>query len=864
MRPLRLRVEGITRFREEQEIDFEGNELELFAIVGETGSGKTSLLDSMTLALYGEVARVDGTQVSVREMVSQGLPSMQVMFDFQVGRDRFRVTRRIPALTSRAQAKVTLERLVDGVAEQYGPGSDRIRDTNAIIRRLVGLDFHGFTRSLLLPQGRFAEFLTGEADERRKLLSDLLDLHLFERMKKRAGELEGKARAAADAAERLLEDAFAHATPGALRAARVQAKEAAERERALTAARDQVVALAQRWAATERAAADLRTCAKEAADLAARAGGAGREAASFAARAEGVEERLAALRSALEARASDSAGAIAQREKAERAGGSLAELSAARERATRLVEERADAAEERATLERAREAIPSLVADADGRDAEARSAEIALADSEARLEEADAALEDAQHADAVAAVAAGLTPGDPCPVCGSPLEAIPEAPGTEAIERARAQRAEAKLAVGSTRKAAEAAARAATRTRTAADRAAKEVEDETARLGKREQRVAGMEADLVASSFPDGMPADPVVDLDGRIERLTALVAAEARARQALDDGRQACADAERDLTELRELLAELAGRLVLDPSPVVARASLAAGEDVSAPSLPPPVADATDAGALVERAAAVAAELGALADRLRALADDRAAAEPELLAEAAAVVGGLVPPADRLADLRMAVEDELAKARHSKTVGEQTAKELDRDVRKRRAMEADVRSQRTRAALMSALARELRADRIVTYLQGEALKLLCHAGSRHLLELSDRRYRLEYPGDEFHVVDGENGDERRHVRTLSGGETFLASLSLALALAEQVTSLAVTEKAQLESLFLDEGFGTLDPDTLEKVAGAIEHLGGDGRMVGVVTHVRALAERLPVRIEVQRTARGSTLSVAH
>jgi DNA repair protein SbcC/Rad50 len=294
-----------------------------------------------------------------------------------------------------------------------------------------------------------------------------------------------------------------------------------------------------------------------------------------------------------------------------------------------------------------------------------------------------------------------------------------------------------------------------------------------------------------------------------------------------------------------------------------VARASAAAGEDLAPPSLPPAPSGSADPRELVDRAAALATSLGDFADRLQVVADDRGAAEPQLLAEAAAAVGDLVPPADRLADLLMAVGEALTKARDARTVAEQTAKDLARDLRKRRELEADVKAQRARATLLSALAQELRADRIVAFLQGEALELLCHAGSRHLLALSDGRYRLEHAGDEFHAVDGENGDERRHVRTLSGGETFLASLSLALALAEQVTSLAVTEKAQLESLFLDEGFGTLDPDTLEKVAGAIEHLGGDGRMVGVITHVRALAERLPVRIEVQRTARGSTLSVA-
>lgn len=108
-------------------------------------------------------------------------------------------------------------------------------------------------------------------------------------------------------------------------------------------------------------------------------------------------------------------------------------------------------------------------------------------------------------------------------------------------------------------------------------------------------------------------------------------------------------------------------------------------------------------------------------------------------------------------------------------------------------------------------------------------------------------------------MVDRWNGDEERTVRTLPGGETFLASLSLALALSEQVRSLSITERARLDSLFLDEGFGTLDPDSLRVVQDAIEQLGGDGRLVGVITHVRDLAEALP-RIEVEKSTRGSRL----
>jgi exonuclease SbcC len=92
-------------------------------------------------------------------------------------------------------------------------------------------------------------------------------------------------------------------------------------------------------------------------------------------------------------------------------------------------------------------------------------------------------------------------------------------------------------------------------------------------------------------------------------------------------------------------------------------------------------------------------------------------------------------------------------------------------------------------------------------------------------------------------------------VKTLSGGETFLASLALALALAESLAGLASEDRTTdaLESLFLDEGFGTLDPETLAQVVQALDALHGGRRMVGVVTHLPELAAQLPARIEVSR-----------
>src|SRR5690606_3079464 len=99
--------------------------------------------------------------------------------------------------------------------------------------------------------------------------------------------------------------------------------------------------------------------------------------------------------------------------------------------------------------------------------------------------------------------------------------------------------------------------------------------------------------------------------------------------------------------------------------------------------------------------------------------------------------------------------------------------------------------------------------------------------------------------------------------KTLSGGETFLASLSLALALAEQVGQLAARGSTKREALFLDEGFGTLDSDTLDAVAAAIQELGSTGRMVGIVTHVRELAEAIPVQYRVKKIGNVSSVERA-
>ncbi len=125
---------------------------------------------------------------------------------------------------------------------------------------------------------------------------------------------------------------------------------------------------------------------------------------------------------------------------------------------------------------------------------------------------------------------------------------------------------------------------------------------------------------------------------------------------------------------------------------------------------------------------------------------------------------------------------------------------------------------------------------------------------SQTLMELSGGQYQLDRDDrNELWVIDYADAAARRPVHTLSGGETFQASLALALALSRQVIGLSGGMR-DLNSMFLDEGFGSLDEDTLETVGTTLERLSADSdRMIGIITHVPALAERVPVRFVVSR-----------
>ncbi|MHA6235754.1 AAA family ATPase [Pseudomonas fluorescens group sp. PF-69] len=171
----------------------------------------------------------------------------------------------------------------------------------------------------------------------------------------------------------------------------------------------------------------------------------------------------------------------------------------------------------------------------------------------------------------------------------------------------------------------------------------------------------------------------------------------------------------------------------------------------------------------------------------------------------------------------------------------------------------ADAYAEFQRWARLNALIGSATGDTFRKIAQAYNLDLLVHHANVQLRQLV-RRYRLKRGGSMLGllVMDTEMGDELRSVHSLSGGETFLVSLALALGLASMASS-----TLKIESLFIDEGFGSLDPESLQLAMDALDGLQAQGRKVAVISHVQEMHERIPVQIQVRRQGNGlSTLEV--
>jgi exonuclease SbcC len=189
MRPQRLTLKNFMPFRLSDgcahEMDF--STLDLFAITGPTGSGKSSLIDAIVWCLYGRTARYSSDSKGV---ISTGESVCEVAFDFTIGARWFRAVRRTGKTTESG-----LSELEGGEWVQDASGAEQLTKR---IEALLGLDFTSFTKTVILPQGNYAEFLLSEPSKRRDLLAKILELGVYSRVADRAKEVAGHAKTRAD------------------------------------------------------------------------------------------------------------------------------------------------------------------------------------------------------------------------------------------------------------------------------------------------------------------------------------------------------------------------------------------------------------------------------------------------------------------------------------------------------------------------------------------------------------------------------------------------------------------------------------------------------------------------------------------
>lgn len=877
MKPMLLELQAFGPFAGAERVDFEvlGRDGP-FLIAGQTGAGKTSILDAMCFALYGMSSGHHRDNLeAMRCRQSPWGTDTYVKFTFETEGEIYRFERLLECKRSKLSPRQNvLRRNADGVFEPLFENC-RAADANDKARALIGLDYEQFRQVVILPQGQFERFLTSRVEDKEKILSTLFGIRKWSGVAESFFRIAKERKDASDALKNEMEillraegcgsrEALAeklegvrldleeteqrHAAadlPGRKRA--LETRRELQRRfgelHALERARDAL--LAQRQSEDQKAVklAESEQAEKVRAPLEAldRAEKERTRRAGLAARAEAEHSRAAsALEQAEAALAAEQSREAECREKEELLlrcrdkRDAYAALAGLQEEAARRKVEQQGAEAEQARLR--------LVCES--RREAGRQAYRALEQAES-----DAAAGRRRYMeDIYGQIALELREGEPCPVCGSaahprPAPRIGGAPDREGLQQLEKAAEEKKAAWSRADKARESAEAALTRgaetlhAAESASRAARQALEsaESARLpgipdaAALEKRIAGLERETLA--FRENLRG-----LNARAESSRrALAAAEAGHENALTESAQA-----------EESAAAAAAAL--------AEALLAAG--------------------FASAGEAEAAMLDAQTrNRLReALQDARTRREEnvrQLQAAAEDLAGKTEPDAAELERQALALEQEEARYQQARTTLSDSFTRLAE--RLSAIDEMNGRFTRDRAMLESdlAFARTLRGDSGVglqRYVLGVLFSSVIGEANRMLEKVHGGRYRLfrsdakgegNKRGLELYIHDARAPeDEGRSVSTLSGGEKFLVSLSLSIGL----SAIAQRSGIRLGTLFIDEGFGSLDESSIDDALDVLSGIQKASGMVGIISHVGVLYDNLASKVEVRKTPEGSRI----
>ena len=984
MRPLNLVIEGLRSFRTPVTIDFEHRDQ--LAIVGDTGAGKSSVLDAITYALYRQTTF---SKQPNQELMNASAAQTRVVLTFRISGQTWTVTRALKR-TNDGVASVSpeLSRLGDD-----GEKLDTLASVASVddrIQELVGLDGDAFLRTVVLPQGNFARLLIADTPaERSSVLRQVWRTDELER----AGQVaeakgdEAKAlRIELDAqASRYPEDPDAHlktlskdrtaARKEAKRAkngldaasAAVAALDAAAQEAELSQGvlddldgaevSELAVALDQLQSVADEIDGQDKALAEEAAEIEA---GINKtlqdDDRPSLARITATTERLSQVDNDIRKLAETADDWRVLREKKADADNNAAEAEQLQSEAKQAVEEHR---EERKALGEALDDARKRLSDVEGQYTALEAAQHELRDWQGQLEaqrvrkaqldeavkakqtskeRADDELSDARRADSAASAAHGLHVGDHCPVCDRELPADWQRPISVRMGEAEREAGTAAAVLQQAQRRAEEAGIALAEASTECAMARQWRDEKLAESRNAMKRLGEAVPDIETDLPPKSEVLAPLSEKSVKAQRdIDQHDRRQVRLGDVLRDATAEAEEAKKNADNLALQMAEAYGRFstkgdairrTLDALPPQFRPCITLPDD---PSMDFEAIDAASLGEVRCAAKNVQAKLESL-NELREqrealsrrrdedvdepLADVVARAN-QLLATVNLAVGKLgssfkLPAALAMADLpkirswlieiREALEgtcqaagkrleaaekkrqdadailakfaerfdlsaddtDAIAEAANQANIEAQTSKfQAERAFNDFSAVVAAVRQLHTvRAKIeakrraLSALAAALKPGAFLKWLTlRRSRSLLSHASVR-LKQMSGGRYAFAEPNDadaQWRVLDNDTG-QARSPASLSGGEQFVASLALALGMVEMMAR----SGGRLESLFLDEGFGSLDRNNLDAAVEALAMVATRGRMVGVISHVRAVAEQFDNVLAVTREEGGS------
>ena len=906
MRPLRLLLQAFGPYLEKTELDLtQFEETGLFLISGPTGGGKTSLLDAMCFALYCKATGGRRSFGGMRCMSApEELPTL-VELDFSLQGETYRFRRsqytHINRNTKKPELRETHEcfRLEKGEFQLLESGSE-----SAIRRRaeeLLHLTCEQFSQVIVLPQGEFLKLLRANSTDKGEMLKTLFSAGVWravtDRFHQRERELEDQGKQLTAMRESLLQKEGTETTQALeqkafaltqrekqLRTESEQGTKELEKEESLLQAAETYARLdsarteaaktlekaEQTWKELEQQAPQIQKKRNDAQKLREQAVSLAQEGARLAEqkeellRAQGAEKQALSTRKLAEEQKKALDDFIRQGQTlAQRMEKGRAFVKTCEEGAARLPQ----------LLER-RQALEKLTAawkELDLRAHRKQEAEQALAASEQLSHQKQLLLEtvtqrlehqeELRRRNAALDLSHALREGEPCPVCGSCSHPAP-AQGEETLldpKQAEALRKEEKSA----RQAHVQAAALAGSRKTEASQAEESLQQQQALWSEaaapfgtptREETAAMLKS---ATEETEAAKRD-AARLEAAKEKLTAL-----------DRERETC---QRQESACREKLSALTAQAEELERRAAEAKSACAGLDLDA--LEKAILEKRSQYDAREKAAAQLLKEAQEGDAQRERAQAGLSLSRENWEKADAQWKAFHTPWDTppvLEELRkrcqslrqenLARREELGKTASSLQALESSLQEI-------RRLDGELSTVVGKHAQVARLSKSLSGANplkmpILQYVLSVMLDEVLVSANRFFSTLSRGRYALRlqegpsgrgYGGLDLEVLDGSSMLPRS-IETLSGGEQFLASLSLAFGLSDVVQS--HSGAVRLDSLFIDEGFGSLDGETLDTAMKALAMLQNSGRLIGIISHVSELKNRIPGRVEVTRDSAG-------